>query len=88
MLSGSKRWGSRMTNKLWVVEMEKQTVPRTWVTTVGVGVTLKAGREELRRWQQNNPDDTFRLNCYEPAEWFALGNLFAPVRRSGHMNSP
>lgn len=48
---------------LWVVEMWNEPRQR-WEPTVGVKLTRDGAREELARWQRNNPSDRFRLWPY------------------------
>ena len=69
MSADRRRW-----DRLWVVEMLNTDQARCragtsrWEPTVGVGLTREAGRIELERWREENPDELFRLRAYERAE--------------------
>jgi len=58
--------------RLWVVEMDvsclflKAQSP-IWEPTSGSSVNRALGRETLKYWRRNNPDDGFRLTPYIPA---------------------
>ena len=53
-----------MSERIWVVEMF--CIDR-WEPTGGVGLDRADGRDELKRWGENNPQDRFRLKPYFPA---------------------
>jgi len=46
---------------LWVVEIRDDG---QWRPTVGAKLNREEARFELRKWQQHNPDDLFRLRRY------------------------
>ena len=50
--------------RVWIVEM---LIDTKWEPTAGSATCRGGGRVELRRWQNRNPDDTFRLTKYLPA---------------------
>lgn len=52
-----------MRNRVWIVEMWNDETDR-WEPTVGVGFSRQMGRDELRQWREDNPDDDFRLRKY------------------------
>lgn len=49
--------------RIWVVEIWNDHTDR-WETTVGVGLSRQAGRDEQQMWREQNPDDAFRLRPY------------------------
>ena len=54
--------------RLWVIEMvvgAKDGEP-VWEPTVGCGVTRDQARQEIIRWQEDNPADRFRVKEYLP----------------------
>ena len=48
---------------LWVVEMWNPQ-KKQWEATVGVRISRKDGREELKDWRMDNPGDRFQLSRY------------------------
>lgn len=50
-------------HRLWVVEIWNNNTDQ-WETTVGVGLSRQAGRDEQQTWREQNPDDAFRLRPY------------------------
>ncbi len=50
--------------RIWVVEMRARR-GRVWYPT-DCAIACEAGRAALADWQQQNPDDEFRLRAYTP----------------------
>ena len=52
--------------RIYIVELMSPFRQR-WLPTVGVELTVEAGRKELREWRKRNPNDKFRLQAYARA---------------------
>ena len=58
-----------MTTHVWIVEVRNEQLPDGWEPCGSrAGLTRAFGREELRVWKADRPEERFHLHRYDRSE--------------------